>query len=37
MGKWTQGLQIDLGTTKQRTVLFNLAQEFYPAQPSSSR
>ena len=42
MGKWRQGLKIDLGATKQRTtkqgsVLFNLAQEFYPAQPSSSR
>ena len=37
MGKWGQGLKIDLGATKQRTVLFNLAQEFYPAQPSSSR
>ena len=28
MGKWGQGLQIDLGATKQRTVLFNLAAEF---------
>ena len=37
MGKWGQGLQIELGATKQRTVLFNLAQEFYPAHPSSSR
>ena len=37
MGKWGQGLKIDLGATKQRTVLFNLAQEFYPAHPSSSR
>ena len=37
MGKWGQGLKIDLGATKQRTVLFNLAQEFYPALPSSSR
>ena len=37
MGKWRQGLKIDLGATKQRTVLFNLIQEFYPAQPSSSR
>ena len=37
MGKWGQGLKIDLCATKQRTVLFNLAQEFYPAHPSSSR
>ena len=37
MGKWGQGLKIDLRATKQRTVLFNLAQEFYPAHPSSSR
>ena len=37
MGKWGQGLKTDRGTTKQRTVLFNLAQEFYPAHPSSSR
>ena len=37
MGKWRQGLKIDLGATKQRTVLFNLAQKIYPAQPSSSR
>ena len=37
MGKWGQGLKIVLGATKQRTVLFNLAQEFYPAHPSSSR
>ena len=37
MGKWGQGLKIDLGATKQRTVLFNLAEEFYPAQPSSSK
>ena len=37
MGKWIQGLKIDLGATKQRTVLFNLAEEFYPAQPSSSK
>ena len=29
------GLKIDRGATKQRTVLFNLTQEFYPAQPSS--
>ena len=33
MGKWGQGLKIDLMATKQRTVLFNLAQEFYPAHP----
>ena len=31
-----QGLKIDLGATKQRTVLFNLTQEVYQAQPSSS-
>ena len=37
MGKWGQGLKIDRGETKQRTVLFNLAQEFYPAHPSSSK
>ena len=37
MGKWGQGLKIDLGATKQRAVLFNLAQEFYPAHPSSWR
>ena len=37
MGKWREGLKIDLGATKQRTVFFNLAQEFYPAQPSFSR
>ena len=37
MGKWRQGLIIDLGATKQRTVLFNLTQEVYPAQPSSPR
>ena len=37
MGKWRQGQKIDLRATKQRTVLFNLTQEFYPAQPSSSR
>ena len=36
MGKWRQGLKIDLGATKQRTVLFNLTQEVYTAQPSSS-
>ena len=34
MGKWRQGLKIDQGATTQRTVLFNLTQEFYPAQPS---
>ena len=37
MGKWRQGLKIDLRATKQRTVLFNLVQEFCPARPSSSR
>ena len=37
MGKWRQGLKIDLGATKQRTALFNLAAEFHPARPSSSR
>ena len=37
MGKWGQGVKIDLGGTNQRTVLFNLAQEFNPAHPSSSR
>ena len=37
MGKWRQGLKIDLRATKQRTALFNLVQEFYPAWPSSSR
>ena len=37
MGKWRQGLKIDLGATRQRTALFNLVQEFYPARPSSSR
>ena len=36
MGKWRQGLKIDLGATKQRTVLFNLTQEVFPAPPSSS-
>ena len=36
MGKWRLRLKIDLGATKQRAVLFNLTQEFYPAQPSSS-
>ena len=37
MGKWRQGLKIDLGATKQLTALFNHVQEFYPARPSSSR
>ena len=37
MGKWRQGLKSDLGATEQRIVLFNLSEEFYPAQPSSSR
>ena len=37
MGKWGQGLKIDLMATKQRTVLFDLALKNYPAQPSSSR
>ena len=37
MDRWTQGLKIDLMAIKQRTVLFNLAAEFYPAQPSSSK
>ena len=37
MGKWRQGLKIDLGATKQRTVLFNLRKNVYPGQPSSSR
>ena len=36
MGKWRQGLNIDRGAIKQRTVLFNLKQEFYPAQSFSS-
>ena len=36
MGKWRQGLKIDLGEAKQRTLLFNLKEEVYPAQPSSS-
>ena len=35
--KWTQGLKTDLMATKQRTVLFNLAEEFDPAQRSSSK
>ena len=30
------GLNIDLGATKQRTILFNLTQEVYQAPPSSS-
>ena len=33
MGKWRQGLKIDLGATKQRTTHFNLAHKIYPAQP----
>ena len=37
MGKWRQGLKIDFWATKKRAVLFNLKQEFYPAQPSSSQ
>ena len=36
MEKWRQGLKIELGATKERAVLFNLKQEFNPAQPSSS-
>ena len=36
MGKWSQGLKIDLAATKQCTVLFNLTQEVFPAPPSSS-
>ena len=37
MDKWRQGLKIDLWATKLWPALFNLKQEFYPAQPSSSR
>ena len=37
MDKWGDGLKIDLMATKQRTVLFNLAQEFYSAHPSCLR
>ena len=37
MGKWRQGLKIDLGATMQRIVLFNLTQEVYPDPPPSSR
>ena len=37
MGKWRQGLKIDLVPTKQRTAIFNLTEEVYPVQPSSSR
>ena len=37
MGKWRQGLKIDLGAAMQRIVLFNLTQEVYQAQPSSSQ
>ena len=29
MGEWRQGLNIDLGATKQRTVLFNLKQVLF--------
>ena len=36
MGKWRQGLKIDLGATKQRTVLFHLTRKVYQDQPSSS-
>ena len=36
MGNWRQGLKIDLVVEKQLTVLFNLTQEFCPAQPSSA-
>ena len=38
MSLWANGDRglKDLGAPKQRTVLFNLAQEFYSAQPSSS-
>ena len=32
MGKWRQGLKIDLGATKQRTVLFNLTKVVHQAQ-----
>ena len=28
--EWRQGLKIDLGATKQRTVLFNLKQKVLP-------
>ena len=31
MGKWRQGLKIDLGATKQRTALFNLAHNNLPS------
>ena len=37
MGKWRQGLKIDVAPTKQRIVLFNHTPEVYPAPPSSSR
>ena len=36
MDKWRHGRKIDRGATKQLAVLFNLQQEFYQAQPSSS-
>ena len=36
-GQMEKGLKIDLGATKQWKVLFDLMQEFYPAQPFSSR
>ena len=37
MGKWRQGLKINLVPTKQRTAIFNLTEEVYPVQPPSSR
>ena len=38
MAKWRHGRKIDRWATKQLAVLFNLQQEFYPAQqPSSTR
>ena len=36
-GNGDRGLKSTCGATKQRTALFNLVQEFYPARPSSSR
>ena len=36
MAKWRHGQKTDRGATKQLAVLFNLQQEFYPAQPPSS-
>ena len=36
MGKWRHGLKIDRVGNKAAAVLFNLKQEVYPAQPSSS-